>query len=264
MIQTRPLDGRRLVLTRNPEGAGRLAGRLEGLGAEVLQIPLIDVRPDLDREAAAEVFREFSSYEWLLFTSRNGVKNFFTAFLKQFTDIRALGFVRIGVVGKGTVEALAEFHLRPDLVAPKATAADLARALAGEQTLDNLKILVITGNRNRDDLVRKLSGERAIVDCLQVYSTSYCDLSGNAEAARFRKEGADAVIFASASAVEAFGAQARHLTLEKGARIPALCSFGPTTSAGMKKAGIPVSVEAASPGIDGMVEALVSHFSTQP
>ena len=261
MIQSRPLKGRRIVLTRNPAGASRLAQRLEALGAETLSIPLIDVREDVDQLAAGDIFKEFASYEWLLFTSRNGVQHFLSVFLRAYEDIRSLGFVRIGVVGQGTVEALAAYHLKPDLVAPKATASDLAAALSNEQTLDNTRILVITGNRNREDLTKVLWEQRAIVDTLQVYSTNFCDLSSNEEAATFRKEGADAIVFASASAVEAFGEQAQHLSLEKGAAIPALCSFGPTTSERMKKAGIPVAVEAESPGLDGMVEALVGYFS---
>ena len=261
MIQSRPLTGRRIVLTRNVEGSSRMAERLEALGAEILEIPLIEVRFDIDGEGAVEVFKEFASYEWLIFTSRNGVKHFFRAFLNAFDDIRSLGFVRIAAVGKGTVEALQEFHLKADLVAPVATAEELAKALEEQQTLDNLKVLVITGNRNSDELVRRLWDDRAIVDSLRVYSTHFCDLEGNPEAARFRREGADALVFASASSVESFGEQAGHLKLEKGAKVPALCSFGPTTSARMKKAGIPVAVEAAEPGIDGMVAALVEFFS---
>jgi uroporphyrinogen-III synthase len=261
LIQSRPLQGRRIVLTRNADGSSRLGNRLAELGAEIIDIPLIDVRYDIDGKAAVDIFKEFASYEWLLFTSRNGVKHFFTAFFNSFDDIRSLGFVRIGAVGKGTLEALAEFHLKADLVAPKATAMELAKALEEEQTLDNLKILIIVGNRNREDLVKELWENRAIVDSLQVYSTHFCDLEGNAAAARFREEGADALVFASASAVQAFGEQAKHLALEKGAQVPALCSFGPTTSEMMKKAGIPVAVEAESPGIDGMVEALISFFS---
>ena len=261
MIQSQPLAGRRIVLTRNMEGSSRLAGRLEGLGAEILDIPLIEVRHDVNKEAARQIFTEFASYEWILFTSRNGVKHFMRTFLEVYGDIRSLGFIRIGAVGKGTVEALASYYLKPELVSPKATAMELAKALEKEQTLDNLKVLVITGNRNREDLVKELWEHRAIVDALQVYSTHFCDLTDSTEASRFRREGADALVFASASAVEAFGEQARHLALEKGAKIPALCSFGPTTSERMKKAGIPVAVEAEDPGLDGIVEALVSYFS---
>jgi len=255
------LQGRTIVLTRDASGSGRLEERLKSLGADTLCIPLIDVREEVDRGAAAEVFKEFATYEWLLFTSRNGVKYFFDTFLKAFSDIRSLGFIRIGVVGKGTVEALREFHLKPDLVAPKATAMDLARALAEQQTLDNEKILVVTGNRNRDDLVKELWEQRAIVDTLQVYATYFCDLENNAEAALFRKTGADAIVFASASAVEAFGNQADWLKLDKGAQIPSLCSFGPTTTQKMRAAGIPVAVQADNPGLDGMVEALIGYFS---
>ncbi|MEX0326632.1 MAG: uroporphyrinogen-III synthase [Puniceicoccaceae bacterium] len=263
MIQPLPLQGRRIVLTRNPEGSSRLGERLQALGAEILDIPLIDVQHDVDGEAAAEIFKELASYEWLLFTSRNGVKHFFEAFFQAYDDIRSLGFVRIGAVGKGTLEALAAYHLRADLVSPKATAKDFALALSEEETLDNLKVLVIVGNRNKEDLVKALWEERAIVDSLQVYSTHFCDLSDDANAARFRKEGADAIVFASASAVQAFGEQAKHLSLEAEATVPALCSFGPTTSERMKAAGIPVAVEADNPGIDGMVEALVGYFASK-
>jgi uroporphyrinogen-III synthase len=263
LIQARPLQGRRIVLTRNPEGSSRLGERLAALGAEILDIPLIGVRHDVDKEASVEIFKEFASYEWLLFTSRNGVKHFLKAFFEVYDDIRSLGFVRIGAVGKGTLEALAKYHLKADLVAPKATAKDFALALSEEETLDNLKVLVIVGNRNREDLVKALWEERAIVDSLKVYSTNFCDLSGNANAGLFRKEGADAIVFASASAVEAFGEQAAHLALESDAAVPALCSFGPTTSQKMQAAGIPVAVEAESPGLEGMVEALVGYFSSK-
>lgn len=264
MIQTLPLNGRRIVLTRNAEGSRRLAERLQSLGAEILEIPLIEVRYDLDKASALEVFREFASYEWLVFSSRNGVKHFFKAFLKTFEDIRSLGFVRIAAVGSGTAEALQDYHLKADLLAPKATGLELAKALEEHQTLDNLKILVVTGNRNGDELIRELWENRAIVDTLRVYSTTFCDLTGNPEAAHFRRAGADAIVFASASSVQAFGEQAQHLTLEKGTRIPALCSFGPTTSSRMKEAGIPVAVEADNPGLEGMVAALVQYFGDRP
>jgi len=263
MIQPQPLQGRRIVLTREAAGAERLSARLEALGADVLRIPLIEVVPELDPETEAEIFKDFASYEWLLFTSRNGVRHFFQAFLKAFTDIRALGLVRIAAIGTGTLEALAEYHLRADLVASKATGLDLAKTLEEEETLDNLKILVVVGNRNRDDLVNRLWENRAIVDTLQVYATHFADLEDNPEAARFRREGADALVFSSGSAVQSFGEQAAHLSLEKGARIPALCSFGPVTTARMKAAGIPVAVESTEPGLDGMVDALVDYFSRE-
>ena len=263
MIQTLPLKGRTIALTRNPEGAGRMAERLESLGAQTISLPLLDIREEIDKQAAVEILKEFASYEWMVFTSRNGVRHFLSLFLRTFGDIRSLGFIRIAAIGQGTVEALSEFHLKPDLVPQKATAESLATALAEERSLDNCKVLLITGNLNREDLAKKLWEERAIVDSLQVYGTYFRDLTDSPEAARFRKEGADALVFASGSAVEAFGRQAHNLALEKGATVPALCSFGPATSARMKEAGIPVAVEAGHPGLEGMVEALVHFFAAR-
>lgn len=256
-----PLKGQRIVLTRPEEENARLGERLEALGASVLSLPLISVRESMNPKQATEILKEFASYEWLVFTSRNGVRHFMEVFLRAFSDIRALGFVRIAVLGQGTAEALKSYFLKADLVAPEATASSLSEALNAEQCLDNVKVLVVTGNRNKPDLVNKLWEARAIVDQMEVYATELRDLSEDASAEKFRREGADALVFASASAVQAFGEQAKHLALEKGATVPALCSFGPATSARMKAATIPISVESEAPGLDGMVDALVAHFS---
>jgi uroporphyrinogen-III synthase len=262
MIKADPLAGKRIVLTRHSEGASRLGLRLRALGAEIFELPLIEMEYAVDVEKAEDVFAEFGQYEWIIFTSRNGVSFFFKAFFSRYNDIRSLGFIKVAAIGEGTVEALGDFFLHPELVPKRATADDLAVALKQEQTLDNLRVLVVTGNRNREDLMKHLANERAIVDTLQVYKTNICDLSKDPMAELFRKEGADALVFASSSAVQAFGEQAQHLKLSKGAKVPALCSFGPVTSEKMKEVGIPVAVESNDPGLQGIVDALVSHFSS--
>jgi uroporphyrinogen-III synthase len=256
-----PLEGKRVVLTREPTGNERLADPLKALGAEIISLPLITTELDLDRERAEAVFKEFASYEWLVFTSRNGVRGFFEAFLSIFSDIRSLGFVRLAVIGEGTQEALREYHLKADLLPQKATSEALCKALAAEQTLDNIKVLLITGDRNEEDLEKALWEERAIVDSLRVYRTQLVDLDGDSAASDFRIKGADALLFASASAVEAFGNQAENLRLEANAAVPVLGSFGPKTTERMKRFGIPVALEADPPGIEGMLAALVSYFA---
>lgn len=258
--KTGRLSGKRVVVTRHGEGNSRLATVLEAAGATVWSLPLIEVHAASEAESAREILEEFGSYEWLVLTSRNGVRHFFELFFGRYADIRSLGFIRIAAVGSGTAEALREYRLQADLVAERATAEDLGEALAQEQSLDNVKVLVITGNRNREALVKRLWDERAIVDRLQVYRTELRDLSGEPGAMRFRSEGADALIFASSSAVQAFGEQAHHLRLEPTATVPALCSFGPVTSERMRQTGIPVHVEAESPGIEEITTALVEYF----
>lgn len=258
MIQHQPLMGRRVVLTRNREANERFAKPLLDRGAEVLELPLIEVKLLQDASNAAEVFHEMAQYEWLVVTSANGAEGFFRLLLKVFEDIRSIGFLRIAAVGPATAEAVRNYHLKVDLVPSQHTAEALATALEQEQTLDNLRILVITGNRNRDELVKRLEQARAIVDTLQVYQTTQRKLAGDPVATEFRRMGADAIVFASSSAVTAFGEQAEHLTLEGDARRPQLVSIGPSTTATMKAAGIPVAVELAEATPEGLAEALQS------
>jgi uroporphyrinogen-III synthase len=263
MASLSPLHGRRLVVTRNLESAGRFTHRLRELGAEVVELPLIRVELGAEKQRTAEVFAEIAAYEWIIFTSANGVRGFFQEFFAAFEDIRSLGFMRIAAIGEATASAVREWHLKVDLVAATSTAEGLAETLKAEESLDNLRLLVITGNRNRDTLVKALEAERAIVDTYPVYQTELAALTEDERARDFRERGADALIFASSSAVESFGRQAAHLKLAKGARVPALCSFGPQTSATMAKAGIPIAVEAAEPGLDAMVAALERYFASR-
>ena len=257
------LSGRRVVVTRNLESAGRFSDRLRMLGAEVIELPLIRIELGAEKQRTADIFTEIAHYEWVIFTSANGVRGFFQEFFAAFEDIRSLGFMRIAVIGEATAAAVREWHLKVELIPEVSTGEGLAAALKEEETLDNLRILVVTGNRNRDALVKALEAERAIIDEYPVYRTELAELGDDPRATDFREKGADALVFASSSAVESFGRQADNLNLAKGAKIPALCSFGPKTSETMKKAGIPIAVEADEPNLEAMVTSLERYFAQQ-
>jgi uroporphyrinogen-III synthase len=122
-------------------------------------------------------------------------------------------------------------------------------------------MLVVTGSLNRDDLVEKLTAARAIVDTLQVYKTEQTDLSEDPVAADFRARGADAVLFASSSAVQSFVDQAASLKLGKNAVQPLAGSIGPQTSDTMKKVGLPIGFTAKTPSLDSLVEVLVKKLA---
>src|SRR5690606_10768716 len=249
----KPLKARRIAVTRATEQVGELAQKLKAAGAEVIELPLIEIHYDVDKEVRDEVFKELWTYEWIVFTSPNGVKYFFEAFFEKFDDIRAFGTMRIAAVGKGTEKALNAFYLRADLKPESANAEALARALQEEQTLDNLKMLLIAGNRNSEALAERLEAAMAIVDSLRVYRTDKRDLSTDDRAAQFRKTGADAIVFASPSAVESFVDQAAALQMETSARRPIGCSIGPTTSEAMRRLKIPVDVVAKEPTMKAVV-----------
>lgn len=259
--EKRRLEGRRIVLTRNKEQSVELRSKVEALGAEVLELPLIKISPYCDPKALDDVFAEIGSYEWIVFTSRNGVQHFFNFFFKRFKDIRCIGGLRVACVGQGTAAEISKYHLEVDFMPEEALSESLAEGLIAHQDLDNTKILVITGNLNRDILVETLETKgRAIIDTLKVYETELEDLSSSEDVKDFRQKGADAVVFASSSAVDSFVKQAKDLQLGPKARKPLTCSIGPITSKTMQLIGIPMDMEAKDHTVDGVIAVLLERI----
>lgn len=261
MSQLLPLSGHRIAVTRAREQAPELAGKLIALGAEVVELPLIRVSKQIEKDPLADVMLELGGYDWVVFTSANGVRFFMEEFVRLFDDIRSLGLLRFACIGDTTAATIRGFHLRIECQPKIATAEALAEDLVATGSLDSAKVLIITGNLNRDVIVTKLEEARAIVDCLQVYKTEKTDLAAEPVAADFRARGADAILFASSSAVQSFVDQAAALQLAKNAQRPLAGSIGPQTSETMKKVGMPIDFTAKTPSLDSLVEALVKKLS---
>lgn len=258
--KTSPLSGRRIAVTRAREQASELSGKLTALGAEVVELPLIRISKSIDKQLLADVLLELGSYDWIVFTSANGVRFFFEEFYRIFDDVRSLGLLRFACIGEATAQAIREHHLKIECMPKTATAEALADELIATGSLDSAKLVVIKGNLNREVLVTKLEAAGAIVDQLQVYQTEKTDLTNDTAAADFRAKGADAILFASSSAAQSFVDQAAALKLEKGAARPLAGSIGSQTSETMKQAGIPIDFTAKEPSLDSLVEALVKKL----
>ncbi len=261
MSSSSVLSGRRIAVTRAREQAPELSAKLAALGAEVVELPLISITKSVDNQALADVFLELGSYDWVVFTSANGVRYFMEECLRIFDDIRSIGLLRFACIGDTTAAAIRSFHLKVECQPKVATGAALADELIATGSLDSAKLIVVTGNMNRDDLVTKLEDARAIVDQLQVYKTEKTDLSADPVAADFRERGADAILFASSSAVQSFVDQAAALKLAKKAVRPLAGSIGPQTSETMKTVGMPIDFTAKTPSLDSLVDALVKKLS---
>lgn len=255
-----PLFGRRIAITRTRSQNSELRAKLEHLGAEVLELPLIKVEPVRPRDEIVDVFSELGTYDWIVFTSPNGVRGFFDCFFKAYDEIRNLGLLRFACVGEATKAAIEAYHLKVECVPKVATADALADAMIASGSLDSAKVVVVTGNLNRATLIKRLEEEgHAIVDRLQLYETTTVSLADDPAAADFREKGADAVLFASSSAVTAFRHQAAALQLDEKAQQPSLGSIGPQTTMTLRESGLTPDFEAKSPGIDQLVAALVKH-----
>jgi uroporphyrinogen-III synthase len=258
---SQPLSGRRIAVTRAREQASELTGKLAALGAEVIELPLIHVSKEIDKQTLADCLLELGGYDWVVFTSANGVRFFFDEFFRIFDDIRSLGLLRIACIGASTAAAVTGLHLKVECQPKVATGEALAEALIETGSLDSARVLVITGNLNRDTLVTKLEEARAIVDQLQVYKTDRAEVAGLPVAADFRAKGADAILFASSSAVFSYAAQLSSIQPLAGAQRPLMGSIGPQTSEALKQSGFEVDFAAKEPGLDELVAALVKRLS---
>ncbi len=260
-FEKRPLFGRRIVVTRTRQQAGALSGKLRALGADVLEIPTIRTEPPRDLRAFAELVRDSHTYDWILFTSPNGVDAFFEMFYRLYEDARDIGGARIGVVGPATAARVREFRLKVDVQPEKNVAEALVTALHKESSVENVKILLVRAEVTREVVAPALIKLGAIVDEAIAYRTvpeSAAPGGRHSALERFRAEGADMITFASSSSVENF--LALHVALPAGIRIATL---GPVTSKTAQAAGLKVDVEAPTADLEAFARAIARHFQAR-
>jgi len=257
--EQRPLFGKRIVVTRTREQASELSRRLAELSAEVLEIPTIKILPTDRRADLADALLELNSYDWLVFTSPNGVTMFFDSFFKAFEDLRDIGGVRIAAVGPATAAKLKELHLKVDVMPSEYVSAKIVKALTAYESVENLKILLMRAEVASPDLPRDLEAMGAIVDDIACYKTvpETEDVSG--AAATLTEEGADWITFTSSSTVENFHARFDLPALLKKFPKTKVASIGPETTKAIANLGLKPAVEAKPHTIEGLVNALVDQ-----
>jgi uroporphyrinogen III methyltransferase / synthase len=256
-FENRPLFGQRVVVTRAREQAGTLAAKLQDLGAEVLEVPTIKLDAPTRRQDLVDALLELNSYDWLVFTSPNGVSTFFEYFFRQFHDMRDIGGARIAAVGPATANKLKELHLQVDLMPDEALAANIAEAFSEFESIENLRICLLRAEVANAELPKALEAMGAIVDDIACYKTvpETEDLSGTA--ARLQESGADWIIFTSGSTVEHFHARFDLPTLLKKFPRMKIASIGPETSKTLVALNLRPTIEAKEHTIDGLIDALL-------
>ena len=247
----RPLSGRRIVVTRTRKQAGALSEQLRQLGAEVIELPTIRIEPPSDLRAFAELVQDAHAYDWIVFTSPNGVTAFFEMFYKLYDDARDLGGARIAAIGPATAQRVRDFHLKVDLQPAEFVAEAVVREFKKQGDIENLRILIARAEEARDLLPKELGALGAIVDVAFAYRT-VAETTDRTEArSRLAAEGADMITFTSSSTVENF--LALGLPWPQGMQV---ASIGPITSQTARDRGLTIGVEASRHDIPGLVEAI--------
>ncbi|MFL5539460.1 MAG: uroporphyrinogen-III C-methyltransferase [Longimicrobiaceae bacterium] len=247
----RPLSGKRVVVTRARAQASGFAASLRELGAEVVQLPVIRIAPPDDPAPLREAAEAAGSFDWIVFTSANGVDRFFSVLTEAGRDARALGGVSLCAIGPATAEALAKHGIRADLVPDEYVAEAALEALAAAGDLAGKRVLIPRAAEARAVLPEGLREHGAEVVEVAAYRTVR-DGSGAEEVRRALGAGEiDWVTFTASSTVRSFVELAG-----TGVGRARVASIGPITSATVRELGIEVDVEAKEYTIPGLLQAI--------
>ncbi len=256
-FESRPLFGKRILVTRTREQASQLVASLEELGAECIEIPTIKIIPPESFEPLDRAIEKIEDYDWLIFTSVNGVKYFFERLFEKGKDARALSRARIAAIGQATAALIKNYGLLVDLLPREFRAEGLLEAFSQED-LRGVRILIPRALEAREILPEKLKEMGARVEVVPTYRTVLPEEEG----ARVRKaleEGVDVVTFTSSSTAR----NLLRLLGEDAFRLLSgvlLASIGPITSETLRQAGLSPAIEAQEYTIPGLVRAIVAYF----
>jgi uroporphyrinogen III methyltransferase/synthase len=255
---TRPLFGRRVLVPRPAGQAERTAQALRERGAEPRVVPVIEIAPPPDPAPLQDAAGRLGAYDWVLFTSANGVEALFQALRRAGRDARAFGSAKIAVIGPRTADALERFGVRADRVAEEHVGEGLARDVLSLGT--PRRVLIVRALVARDALPTLLREAGALVDVVPAYETRPAPAGPKSLVELVETCAVDTVLFTSSSTVSAtverLGASARELL----GRLT-VASIGPITTRTAEELGIRVDVTATTFTVEGLLDALEAHVA---
>lgn len=255
-FERRPLFGKTIVVTRARSQASELTQRLEQLGAEVLEFPAIRIEPPKDSTPLQQAIDNIGDYNWLAFTSVNGVESFMEILFRRGGDVRRLAGVKIAAIGSVTAERLADYGIIADLMPEKFTGEALLEAMKRHSSLTGQKVLLARSEQADKELAEGLKALGAVVNDVMTYRTVAAE--GEITASlndALEADELDWITFASSGTVRNFFDRIE-LERLRGKKVR-LASIGPITSATIKQIGLRVDAEASDYTLDGLVAALL-------
>ncbi len=255
-FEERPLFGRRILVTRGAESAESLAAPLRDLGAEVCELPTIEIVPVEDFSELDAAIRELSSYGWIVFTSANGVRLFFSRLFGLGFDSRSLADVHVACIGTGTAERLSAYGISADLVPRIFTSEGLAQEFnARRDSLGAARVLFPCSDIARDVVPERLEAMGAQLRRITVYSAHRPDYSAE------RLESSldpipDVVTLTSSSTASNLVTLLREHGLEDRLGSLRAVSIGPVTTRTAQELGLQVVAEAEEHSIGGLIDTI--------
>ena len=256
-FDNKPLFGKGVVITRPERQADDLAKLLAAEGANPIAFPTIAIEPPSDWTELDAALERLEKYNWLIFTSANGVHFFFERLRQKGRDIRDLKGIRICCIGPATAGQVEARGLRVDLVPEEYIAEGILQSFAG-MDVQGQNILIPRAAKARDILPETLKNQGATVDVVTAYSTVRSEKKKDELEARLSSGDVDVITFTSSSTVTNFvEIMGRDYILPPSVRIACI---GPVTAQTAQKAGFTIDIVQQEYTMQGLVKSLISHF----
>ena len=232
-FEKKPLFGKSIVVTRARKDASNLVEQIFDLGGEAIEIPSIEIKPIFNKKNEIYI-KNSTNYDWLVFTSVNGVEEFFSRFIKFHHDIRKLGKTKIATIGSETARSVKKYGLKVDLIPKKFIAESLIKEFKNQKVKEN-KILIPRAADSRELLIEELRKMDNKVDEMKIYKSILPSkkLKNNIRD-RIMNENIFGVTFTSSSTVDNFFKFIDSKTLKRNKKIKFFC-IGPITANTLKK-----------------------------
>ena len=252
MAQPRPLQGKRVLVTRAPSQVHSLSDKLRALGAEPVEFPTIRIAPVEDTGPLDRAIAHIESYDWVIFTSQNAIRPFWERLKAAGKDVRSLASVRIGAIGPATAAGLETVGLRADFV-PRQFVAEAIIAEIGD--VAGMRILLPRADMARKTLTIGLRDKGAFVDEVVAYHTVAAQPPPDLWRALL-EEGVDIATFTASSTVRGFVATLDGQNPDQVLRGAIVACIGPITARTAERLGLHVDIVAEKHTIDGLLEAI--------
>jgi uroporphyrinogen III methyltransferase/synthase len=259
-MDKKPLAGKRILTTRAREQSGKFSTQLKKLGAEVVEFPTIEIAPPLRWEKLDRAIDQLKSYDWVLFTSANGINFFWQRLRERGKNTRLPSSLKVCAIGPATARQLMGKKISVDYM-PKEFIAEAILKGFGKMEIREKHILLARAKKARDVLPKGLRKMGAVVDVVEVYRTVR-PKGGSKKLKKLLAEGKiDVITFTSSSTINHFGELLKKEDLKKRLKGIAIACIGPVTARTAKEWGMKVQIQPKQYTIPGLTRAIAEYFT---
>lgn len=256
--EAKPLFGKRILITCQEEASQRLSWILRNYGAEVFVLPLIKISSLGNYIQLDSAIGKISDFDWVIFSSQNGVESFIKRLDCLGKDMRILSCARLAAIGPKTTEALEDYGLKIELQ-PKRFCQEGLLALFGKKKIKDKRFLIICSKNSRDLLTKGLKKLGATVEIVYAYQTLPIKYNNKKGLYKILKD-IDVITFTSSSCVLSFFKVVASLMCNSLLKNSLIASIGPVTSSVIRRLGFKVDIQAKEYTKEGLIGAILNYY----